>query len=451
VTELDYDRIGSTIRNVPILSKAHGDWRSRDAPSRPQYRNYCHSSGVRFANRHPACGLSPRAERSAARRELFRPCAGHHHRKRILTGRTVNTGPKNLPFATVEDVQKRASGEVRIRRVGFRSGTDAELAALHAVETPVAAELRWNRMPQPIDSYIAFARNLPSQFNDRAWLAETPEGSPVACGFCWSNSAGDQRAMECDLAVRRDRRREGVGSQLFERICATSADEGRTLLTWTTSDAVPAGEAFSRRLGAQPARANRTSELSLGDVNWQMTDEWTKARLARARGYHLEMIDGVFPEHLRADAVTFHHIMQTAPREDLEVGNVLVGPDDIAELDRALLEAGRLRWTALMRDPTGACVGGTEATFEHWEPALVLQQNTGIDPAHRGLGLAKWAKAAMLDRIRHDRPEAQKIRAGNAFSNAPMLAINDALGFGVIGTRTEWQSNVDDARRALSR
>ncbi len=147
-----------------------------------------------------------------------------------------------------------ASGEVRIRRVGFRSGIDAELAALHAVETPVAAELRWNRMPQPIDSYMAFARSLPSQFNDHAWLAETADGAPVACAFCWSNSAGDQQVMECDLAVRRDRRREGIGTQLLDRICATTADEGGSLLTWTTSDVVPSGGAFSQRLGARPAR-----------------------------------------------------------------------------------------------------------------------------------------------------------------------------------------------------
>jgi GNAT superfamily N-acetyltransferase len=335
------------------------------------------------------------------------------------------------------------SGDVTIRRVGFRSGTDAELTALHAVEIPVAVELRWNRMPQPIDSYVAFARNLPSQFDDHAWLAETADGSPIACGFCWSNAAGDQRAMECDLLVHRGRRREGIGSMLFDRICATAADEGRSLLTWTTSDAVPAGEAFSRRRGAQPARVNRTSELRLADVNWPKTHEWVKAPLAQERGYRLEMIDGVFPEHLRADAVTFHHIMQTAPREDLEVGDLLIGPDDVAELDRALLEAGRLRWTALLRDPNGTCVGGTEVTFEHSEPELALQQNTGIDPAHRGLGLAKWAKAAMLERIRHDRPEVQRIRTGNAYSNAPMLGINDALGFRVVGTRTEWQLDLN--------
>jgi RimJ/RimL family protein N-acetyltransferase len=102
-----------------------------------------------------------------------------------------------------------------------------------------------------------------------------------------------------------------------------------------------------------------------------------------------------------------------------------------------------------VRDPAGACVGGTEVTFESWDPGTVVQQNTGIDLAHRGLGLAKWAKAAMLERIRHERPEAGRVRTDNAFSNAPMLAINNALGFKVTNTRTEWQADVGDLLRAL--
>jgi mycothiol synthase len=143
--------------------------------------------------------------------------------------------------------------------------------------------------------------------------------------------------------------------------------------------------------------------------------------------------------------------MQTAPRDDLDLGDVLLDADHIAELDHALLEAGRTRWTALTRDSTGACVGGTEVTFEPGDPTIVSQQNTGIDPAHRGIGLAKWAKAAMLERIREERPDAQRIRTDNAFSNAPMLAINDLLGFKAIRVRTEWQTNLDDARLSLSR
>jgi GNAT superfamily N-acetyltransferase len=302
-------------------------------------------------------------------------------------------------------------------------------------------------MPQPVESYIAFARKLPSQFDDHAWLVETSDGTPVASCFCWSNAAGDQRVMECDLLVRRDQRHRGIGSRLLATICDETLNEGRSLLTWSTFDAVPAGEAFSLRVGARAARVNRTSELVLADVDWTMIENWTRAERARDLGYHLEMVDGIFPEHLRADAATFHQIMQTAPREGLDVGDVIVGAEFVAELDQALLQAGRTRWTMFARDRAGACVGGTEVTFEPWDPGTVLQQNTGIDPAHRGVGLAKWAKAVMLERIRQVRPDAQRVRTDNAFSNAPMLAINDALGFKVISTRTEWQADVRDLLR----
>jgi mycothiol synthase len=339
---------------------------------------------------------------------------------------------------------------VRVCRVGFRTGTDAELSALHAVEAPVDAERRPGRVPQPLESYIAFARSLPSQFDDHAWLVKASDGTPIASGFCWSNAAGDPRVMQCDLFVRRDRRREGIGSQLFATICEEAASAGRTLLTWSTFDAVPAGKPFARRLGACAARINRTSELVLSDDSPPMLVDWMLAERARALGYSLEIVDGAFPVHLRADAATLHHVMQTAPRDDLDIGDVIVDEDFIAELDRHLVEAGRTRWTVFVRDPEGACVGGTEVTFEPWQAATVLQGNTGIDAQHRGLGLAKWAKAAMLERIRREWPQAERIRTDNAFSNAAMLAINEALGYKVISTRTEWQLDLDGLRPSLS-
>jgi mycothiol synthase len=337
-----------------------------------------------------------------------------------------------------------ASAEFHVRRVGFRAGTDEELTALHAVEAPVAAERGSNRMPQSAESYIAFAHNLPSQFNDHAWLAETSGGAPVASGFCWSNSAGDHRVMECDLFVRRDHRRRGIGSRLLSAICSETVSEGRSLLTWSTFGAVPAGGEFSRRAGARIGRVSRSSELVLADVDWPMIESWARAERPRHLGYRLELVDGAFPEHLRADAVTFHHIMQTAPREDLDFADATVDAEFVAELDRSLVEAGRARWTLLVRDAARVCVGGTEVTFEPSDPGTVFQQNTGIDPSHRGLGLAKWVKAAMLERIRHQRPEAMRVQTENALSNAPMLAINDALGFKVVSTRTEWQADVRD-------
>ena len=339
--------------------------------------------------------------------------------------------------------------EVQFRRVRFRNGTDKELTALHDVEVPIAAECGSNRMPQSVESYIAYARNLPSQFDDHAWLVEGADGTPIAAGFCWSNALGDSQAMECDVLVRTDWRRQGIGSRLLAEICNETVKDGRSLLTWSTFDAAPAGEAFAQRVGAHRGRVNRTSELALAGIDWQMVGSWHAAPRARPLGYHLDLVEGAFPDHLRGDAAVFHHIMQTAPREDLDVRDVVIDTDFVAQLDRALIESGRNRCTIFVRDSAGACVGGTEVAFEPSAISVAFQQNTGIDPAHRRLGLAKWAKAAMLKWIRDERPGCERVRTENAFSNGPMLAINDALGFKIINSRTEWQAHPGDLVRSL--
>jgi GNAT superfamily N-acetyltransferase len=340
-------------------------------------------------------------------------------------------------------------GGVRIRRVGFRDGTDDELTALHAVESEVEAERRPDRVPQPLDSYIAFARNLPTQFHDHTWVVEADDGTPVASGACWWNAAGDERTMELDLFVRLPWRRQRIGTELLREICAVTRDEGRSLLTWSSFGAVPTGEAMSMRVGGRVARVNRTSDLHMADLDWSMVGRWIDEGPRRAPGYVIDSVVSPLPPELYDDAATFHHIMNTQPHDDLDAGDVLITAADAASVDRSLMESGRAKWTMFVRDPHGGVVGGTELTFEPWEPTVALQQNTGVDPAHRGKGLAKWVKAAMLERLHADRPDVVRVRTGNAFSNAPMLAINDALGFRVTATRTEWQANVGDVLDVL--
>lgn len=327
--------------------------------------------------------------------------------------------------------------------MSLREGTDDDLVKLHHVEAPIESERGSKRMPGELADYMAFARSLPPQFDDHGWLVEDPEsGDPLASAYCWSNSAGDPRVMECDVLVRADQRRRGIGSTLFTAICDETTAEGRSLLTWSTFSRIPGGDAFSRSVRGTVARVNRTSELTLSTLDTQLLERWASADRARTLGYSLDVIDGPFPERLREDAATFHHIMQTAPRDDLRVADTFIDGDHVAELDRALLDAGRIRWTLLVRDPAGVCVGGTEVLFEPDDDRTAYQQNTGIDPDHRGLGLAKWAKAIMLQRIIREHPQISRVETGNAYSNGPVLAINEALGFVVTANRTEWLLNL---------
>lgn len=243
--------------------------------------------------------------------------------------------------------------------------------------------------------------------------------------------------------------RRGVGWQLTRPIIDTAGAEGRSSLVGSTFDSVLAGRAFALRLGARAVRVNRTSELRMSDVDWDLVQSWIEAGRARPLGYSLDFWDGPFPKELAGDAAALHHIVQTKPRDDLRVADVVLDADHVVGLDRALAEAGRQRWTIFVRDIGGRCVGGTEVTFEPWDAPAALQQNTAIDEPHRGLGLARWVKASMLDRIRRERPEVERVRTSNAFSNAPMLAINNMLGFKIIEVRTEWQGQTVNLRRAL--
>ena len=69
--------------------------------------------------------------------------------------------------------------------------------------------------------------------------------------------------------------------------------------------------------------------------------------------------------------------------------------------------------------------------------------------AHRGHKLGLWMKAAMLDRILRERPEAKVIRTGNANTNAQMLGINTQLGFKVAWQSMLWQLPIAQARTAV--
>lgn len=88
---------------------------------------------------------------------------------------------------------------------------------------------------------------------------------------------------------------------------------------------------------------------------------------------------------------------------------------------------------------TGRLVGFTQVFINPSFPDLLQQGDTGVFPEFRGTGLGKWLKAAMVRRITGERPEIMRIRTENATANAPMLAINHAMGFTLHHTNTVWQ------------
>ena len=62
-------------------------------------------------------------------------------------------------------------------------------------------------------------------------------------------------------------------------------------------------------------------------------------------------------------------------------------------------------------------------------PERVEQGLTGILKEFRGKGLGKWLKAQMILYVKENYSEVTYITTGNAEHNAPMMSINNRLGF----------------------
>jgi GNAT superfamily N-acetyltransferase len=209
---------------------------------------------------------------------------------------------------------------------------------------------------------------------------------------------------------------------------------------------MPDGEAFAKRLGAKAGLANRTSQLDLAAIDRGMVREWAAIDPA---GYRLEWITvPVTPEHLVPNVIVAYDTMNTAPHDDLEQEDWKMTPALLRDFERTTeMKRVQRRLLLAIEEATGQTAGFTEVNYDPRVPPIVGQNGTAVVPAHRGHGIGKWIKARMIERILAEWPAARYIRTGNAYSNAPMLSINDRLGFKVVWSVMIWQLPIAEARR----
>ena len=120
--------------------------------------------------------------------------------------------------------------------------------------------------------------------------------------------------------------------------------------------------------------------------------------------------------------------------------------------DRIRKERGQQRRLLLAVDEaSGGTASFTEVFFDPRQPHVVWQGGTATVTAHRNKGLGKWVKGRMLLRILDEVPHADFVRTNNAGTNAPMLAINEQMGFHVVWQNTAWQMPLAVAQKYVRR
>ena len=330
----------------------------------------------------------------------------------------------------------------------LREQPDSLLAELYAVRGQLHAEATPGDARMPLAGEIASARHQPA-FEDGILLAARDPGGAIrgfaSCG--WLYLPGWDHVLQTHIAVLPGARRRGLGRLLLDRASAVAQCRGLRLVTGRTKDSVPAGAAFCAAMKAEKAMVADENRLDLRGVDGALVARWLADGRRRAPEYRLLFVDGPTPPELADEAAAVLNVMNTAPREDLDVGDTRVTPELLRQHDEAMSAVGAERRAYYAVEvKSGRFVGLSDISVRPELPDRVWVGDTAVDPAHRGQGLGKWLKAAITRHVLDALPEVRWVITWNASSNAPMLAINHELGFRPVAVHTTWQFPVDELR-----
>ncbi len=334
----------------------------------------------------------------------------------------------------------------------LREQSDELLSELHAARAPLHAEATPDDPRRPLADEIRAARSLPVLEDGVRCVARDAAGGIAGYAWCgWEQLAGWDHVLSVDIAVLPDWRRRGLGRLLLDRSASIAERRGLRLVMGRSRESVSSGAAFARRFGAEVAMVGRENRQDLRSVNRDMLDRWTADGPVRAPGYRLLFVAGRTPPDLIARVAAVFNVMNTAPRENLDVSDTPVTPDLVRQYEDAIVAAGDEMWAYYaIENCSGRFVGLTNVTIRHGESDRVHVGDTGVEPAHRGYALGKWLKAAMTQRILTDLPDVCWVITHNAGSNDAMLAINSQLGFCTSAVFVTWQIATDRLRAELA-
>ena len=320
-----------------------------------------------------------------------------------------------------------------------RTADRREFEALNVLHNAIRAEW-WPDDPlKDVEETMRVWRSAPEYLDRHLWAVWHDNDEMAALGEVEIHHTEDNQHLAwCEILVHPEWRRRGLATGLLKSVAEVARREDRRLMMGSTDSKAPAGEAFMRRLGARPGIVVGTNQLELSELNHDLLREW-RERAPEAE-FELGLWTDMYPEEDIAAIVQMKEVMNTAPRDDLDVEDRKLTAEQLRQGEAALSERGLERWTLYARHrESGEIAGYTEVFWNPHEPEILHQGDTGVFPKYREHGLGRWLKAAMLQKVLEDRPQVKRVRTGNAHSNAPMLKINTEMGFRPYKSWTVWQ------------
>jgi GNAT superfamily N-acetyltransferase len=243
---------------------------------------------------------------------------------------------------------------------------------------------------------------------------------------------------ELTLVVHPAQRRRGIGRALLKHAAARAAEHGRSVLNAGTRHGT-GGQAFARAMGAEPGLVDVQRVMDVRAIGDEQLARLRETAEQAATGYSLVSWTGLVPEDFLEQAAVLFAALNDAPH-DPHVAPAVWDAQRVRERvnDLRLRYGLRTYGIAAVTSGTGEPAALTEVAVDPADPEWGHQMLTGVTREHRGHRLGLLVKVAMAEWLRTAEPQLERIQTWNAQSNRYMIAVNEALGYTILGQPANW-------------
>ncbi|MFC1400873.1 MULTISPECIES: GNAT family N-acetyltransferase [Streptacidiphilus] len=160
-------------------------------------------------------------------------------------------------------------------------------------------------------------------------------------------------------------------------------------------------------------------------------------------GYHLEQWLAAAPASLVDSFARARGAIHDAPVGTSSYSTPRWDAKLVREEERDWAARGFEYFVAAACDEGGQVVGLTELVRHPNQPGDGWQQYTAVLPEHRGRGLGRFAKAAMMRRLVAERPQMVWISTSTGAENTHMIEVNLRLGYTTVRTVVVVEAGLD--------
>lgn len=346
-----------------------------------------------------------------------------------------------------------SSLDVEFESLDLRNATEEQYKGLAKFRNILDMEVFPDDPPSPEEEQIADWKNVPALIEMHGFLAWNPTRTEVVgFGRLFIKNTGDnEHAANIKVEVLPQFRCQGLGRRMLNLLLPIVKQRQRSLLIIWVNDGVAAAAKFLERMNAQRGSAGNVNQLKVTEFDRSLMDRWLQQSENLGREFEMKFWEGRFPEErLEEFAALMEKLANDQPRDNLEIEDEKFTADFLRQIQQNMIAAGETLWTLCVLDRANQkLVGLTEVTWNSNRPMILNQGFTAVDANYRNKGLGRWLKATMIKKILEERPQVEFIRTRNANSNAPMLKINNEMGFKPYSSITIWQVKTEEVEKYL--